>query len=267
MNVARCFASAIVILWSVTAQSGAAAPSTPVRLPPSNAGFDYQIGGAYRLPGGAGIVARDRSAAPVNRAYNICYVNAFQTQPQERLWWLRHHPTLILRDARGRPVEDTNWPDEYVLDVTTASKRAAIAEIVGRWIDGCARSGFDAVEFDNLDTYARFPSRIKAGDAAALARRLVVRSHRVELAAAQKNAAELIDRRDEIGFDFAIAEQCGEFAECAMFTAEYGDRVLVVEYRHEGFSVVCDKFPQLSVVLRDRSLVTPSEPQYRRDAC
>jgi Glycoside-hydrolase family GH114 len=266
-SVVRCLAVALVALGSGMPLADAAAPFRSVRLPPGNAGFDYQLGDPYRPPPGTRIVARDRSAAPAARAYNICYVNAFQTQPRERGWWLRHHPSLILRDIVGRPVEDSDWPDEYILDITTETKRTAIAGIVGSWIDGCARSGFDAVEFDNLDTYVRFPSRLDADDAAALARRLVLRAHLVALAAAQKNAAELTGRRTEIGFDFAIAEQCGEYDECRVYTAEYGDRVLVIEYRSDAFAVVCRQFPQLSVVLRDRTQLTPTDVRYRRSSC
>ena len=54
--------------------------------PPSNAGFDYQIGGDYPLPAGVSVVSRDWfSGRPApDPAYSICYVNAFQTQVDER---------------------------------------------------------------------------------------------------------------------------------------------------------------------------------------
>ena len=49
-------------------------------------------------------------------------------------------PGVQLFDQDGRP-----------LDTRTDAKRRQLARIVGRWIDGCAADGFDAVEFDNLD--------------------------------------------------------------------------------------------------------------------
>ena len=66
---------------------------------------------------------------------------------------------LILKDpSTGAYIKDTEW-DEYILDITTETKRQAIAEVVGGWIKGCAKSGFAAVEIDNLDSY----SRVKKG--------------------------------------------------------------------------------------------------------
>src|SRR5690606_18115219 len=56
---------------------------TAMQLPPPNARFDYQLGGAYTPPGGVQIVSRDREATPAAGAYNICYVNGFQIQPGE----------------------------------------------------------------------------------------------------------------------------------------------------------------------------------------
>jgi hypothetical protein len=83
--------------------------------------FDYQLGGTSdRLPTAASlvdfaVVARDSTDTPLTGAYNICYVNGFQSQPGDAAFWLAH-PDLMLRDADGRPVVDPNWPDEYVLD-------------------------------------------------------------------------------------------------------------------------------------------------------
>jgi hypothetical protein len=123
-------------------------------LPPLNAGLDYQLGGAYAPPAGVAIVSRDRRAAIAPGLYNICYVNGFQIQPDEEHFWLSEHAELVLRDSSGDPVVDEDW-DEMMLDVSTDEKRAAIAEIVGGWIRGCAADGFDAVEIDNLDSFSR----------------------------------------------------------------------------------------------------------------
>ncbi len=263
---ARTAAPAAATL-SVPARVAAPSSTPSFALPPPNAGFDYQLGGAYPPPPGVSIVTRDRTDAPSAGMYNVCYVNGFQTQPGESAWWAASHPTLILRANDGTPLIDPAWPGEYILDISTAANRTEIGSIVGAWIDGCATSGFHAAEVDNLDTYTRFASRLSVDDAIAMASVFASRAHTDGLAIAQKNAAELVVRRSELGFDFAVAEQCGEFDECGVFTAGYGDHVLVIEYQRAAFDATCAAFPQLSVVLRDVNLVTPSSGAYVRDAC
>src|SRR4051812_44914958 len=81
--------------------------------PPVNARFDYQLGGASPAPDGVTVVTRDRTARPAPDAYNICYVNAYQTQPGELGWWKRTHPVLLLR-YQGQLVHDPGWPGEVL---------------------------------------------------------------------------------------------------------------------------------------------------------
>jgi endo-alpha-1,4-polygalactosaminidase (GH114 family) len=242
-------------------------PPPSAALPPANGMLDYQLGGAYPPAGDVEIVSRDRTASPDPARYNICYVNGFQTQPGEDAMWLTDHPELLLRDSSGAPVIDPEWPDEFILDVSTTQKRADIAAIVGAWIDGCASAGFQAVEIDNLDTYTRFPDSLSEDAAVAMARTFADRAHDAGLAIGQKNAAELIDRRAATTFDFAVVEQCNEFTECDEFVAGYGDQVYVIEYMREPFEAGCEQFPQLSIVLRDVEVAVPGSPTYVRDAC
>jgi hypothetical protein len=243
------------------------APEGALTLPPANAGFDYQLGGAYPPPDGTSVVARDRTEAPAPGAYNICYVNGFQTQPGEGDWWLSEHPELILRDEGGDPVIDPGWPDEMLLDVTTPEKRAAIAAVVGGWIDGCGDDGFQAVEIDNPDTYSRSGGRISPDDAVATAALFTARAHGRALAIAQKNSLEIIDRHAEMGFDFAVAEECNRYDECAGYVEAYGDLVFVIEYDDSSFAQGCSDFPSLSLIRRDLGLSTPASPEYRFDGC
>ena len=60
----------------------------------------------------------------------------------------------------------------------------------------------------------------------------------------------------DIGFDFAVAEECGRWRECQGYVDTYGDHVLVVEYRKRDFRWTCDHVPELSVVRRDVDLST-----------
>lgn len=240
--------------------------SASVRLPTANVAIDYQLGGAYDPPAGVQWVSRDRNAPIAPGLYNVCYVNGFQIQPDEESFWLGEHPDLILRDASGDPVIDPDW-DEMLIDVSTAEKRAAIAAIVGDWIEGCASAGFDAVEIDNLDTYARSGGRLAEDDNVAMMRAFSDRAHALGLAIAQKNSAEIVGRRAELGTDFVVAEECNRYSECDTYTAVYGDLVFVIEYRRADFDRGCTDHPGLSIVLRDLDLVTPSMAAYVYDGC
>ncbi|TSB10168.1 endo alpha-1,4 polygalactosaminidase [Streptomyces benahoarensis] len=241
-----------------------AAPGT-VRLPPADAVFDYQLGGAYPPRDDVRVVSRDRTAQPAEGRYSVCYVNAFQTQPGAAVgWWRHHHPELLLHEDGddGPLVIDEDW-DEPLLDVSTSARRAAAAEVVGRWIDGCATAGFDAVEADNLDSYERSGGRLDADDAAAFARLLARRAHARGLAFAQKNTAGLLGERDRIGFDFAVTEECARYRECDRYLTAYDGRVLDIEYRTQDFTTGCRHWgDRLSLTLRDRDVRPEGEHGY-----
>ncbi|MFD7118550.1 endo alpha-1,4 polygalactosaminidase [Streptomyces sp. NPDC059922] len=248
-----------------------ASPTTghPVRPPRAHDPFDYQLGGAYDPPEGVRTVIRDRTAAPDPDpgVYNVCYVNAYQTQPDAVAWWRKNHPDLLLRDADGAIVVDEDW-QEPLLDISTDDHRDRLAGIVGGWIDGCADRGFDAVEADNLDSYLRSDGLLDRAQAAAFARLLAGRAHRAGLAIGQKNAAEMTGVRDGIGFDFAVAEECARYEECDVYADAYDDRVLVIEYRRADLTVACREWgDRLSVVLRDRDVVPAGEPGHVNARC
>ncbi|GAA1417991.1 endo alpha-1,4 polygalactosaminidase [Agrococcus citreus] len=234
-------------------------------------GLDYQLGGASDVGDDVTVVVRDREAPPAGVVLDVCYVNAFQTQPGELEWWSREHPELLLRDAAGDPVADPAWPDERILDSSTPSSRAAIAEIVGEWIDGCARAGFEAVELDNLDAWTRVDGLSQAGTLA-LASMLVDRAHAAGLAAAQKNALEAGQAGAAAGFDLVITEECARFDECGAYGALH-DRHLAVEYAGalpDGatFAAVCDRPGQPPLmVLRDAGLAPRGDPAHILERC
>nr|WP_278255346.1 endo alpha-1,4 polygalactosaminidase [Nocardioides convexus] len=130
-------------MFAALALTLALALTPAVTPPPPGGDVDYRTGGAVTPVRGVDVVVRDRTARPAAGRYNVCYVNAFQTQPDAAPFWRRHW-SLVLRRG-GRPVADEAW-GEWLLDIRTPAKRAALARIVGPWIDGCARSGYDAVE-------------------------------------------------------------------------------------------------------------------------
>ncbi|MFJ4166881.1 endo alpha-1,4 polygalactosaminidase [Microbacterium sp. NPDC089698] len=258
----------------------AATTSGVVRLPPTQGVFDYQLGGAYDLvqsdsgEHAPDVVARDATAAAPSTGYGICYVNGFQTQPGEASSWTTTRDSLLLHDADGQPETDPAWPDEYILDPSAADQRDGILAVIGPLIDGCARSGFAAVEIDNLDTWTRF-DRIDPEGAQVLARAYVERAHSAGLAIAQKNAAEIARiGHDKLGFDFAVVEECAAFHECGEYTQAYGTHVLQIEYPDSlkdagiDFSDVCaDPDRAALAILRDRVLLPRGEPGYIYDRC
>ncbi len=249
-----------------TPTTSASPTPAALRLPEPNAGFDYQLGGAYAPPSGVTVVSRDRTAAPAPGLFNICYVNGFQIQSGEVDFWKAEHPDLMLKDAKGKLVIDPDW-DEYMLDPRTPAQRSALAGVIGEWIVGCAAAGFDGVEIDNLDTFTRSDGLISEDDAVAQMRLFADAAHANGLAIAQKNSAEIVGRRDEMGTDFAVAEECDRYSECDVYTGAYGDHVLVIEYRRRDFDKGCAAYPNLSIVLRDLDLVTPTDKGYVHDAC
>lgn len=239
---------------------------------PTGVKFDYQLGGSYTPPAGVEIVTRDSTSKPAVGLYNICYINGFQTQSEDKSFWLTKHPTLVLRGSSGTPIHDPGWPDEMILDVSTAAKRAAIATVMDKTIDLCKAKGFNAVEFDNLDSYSRSHNLFSLADDVAEAELLVSRAHADHLAAGQKNTPELGSRgRDQIHFDFAVAEECYRYDECASYTRVYGARVLDIEYTDDlrgTFTSDCasKSIPPMTI-LRDVDLVTLSSKHYVYRSC
>lgn len=235
-------------------------------LPEANAPFDYQIGGAYTPPAGVRVVSRDRSSAPVVGLYNLCYVNGFQIQPDEESFWTTEHSDLILKDSKGDPVVDADW-NEMLLDTSTAEKRDQLAAIVGKWISGCKTAGFDAVEVDNLDSYARSSGRLTQANNVALMAQLSAAAHAIGLAIAQKNSSELLGSVAAMGTDFAVVEECNRYDECGDYQSAYGNRLFVIEYRTQDFEAGCAAYPELSIVLRDLNVSTPGSSGYVFQGC
>lgn len=245
-------------LAAVLALSVAAPASAQTGLPDPAVDWDYQIGGARPPAPGVGTVVRDRHDEPAG-GYDVCYVNAFQTQPDDKDFWRGHGRWSLVLKKAGRPVVDGAW-GEWLLDTGTPAKRQRLARIVGRWIAGCAADGFDAVEPDNLDSFSRSLGLLYRRDNLALARLLVRSAHRADLAIAQKNFAECTVCAERVGFDFAVAEECQRYDECGRYAEAYDDRVLVVEYDRASFEAACAAWgSRLPIVFRDLD-VSPGGP-------
>lgn len=246
----------------------AAAPAVADGPLPAGVVADYQLGGGYPPPKGVTAVVRDSTDQPAAGVYNICYVNGFQTQPGAE--W---PADLLLAGPDGAPLADPGWPDEFLLDIGSPRARAANLTRIVPAIRSCAEKGFDAVEFDNLDSYTRSAGRLDLEDALAFATMLVAEAGQSGLPAGQKNATGLGTRgRDEAGFAYAVAEGCHRWEECAAYVEVYGaDQVLGIEYVGDlrgSFAAACaDPDRPGSLILRDRPLAPAGAPGHVFDTC
>lgn len=251
-----------------TGPDGSTSQPGSVSALPVGGGLDYQLGVAYDPPPGVTTVVRDRTAPPLKGGYTLCYVNAFQSQPGDGKRW----DAGLLLEVDGKAVTDPDWPDETLLDTSTTAKRSRIVRTLAPWIAGCAKHGFDAVEFDNLDSYTRSHGALTRAHNVALARELTALAHDEGLAAAQKNIAEhAASLKKQVGFDLAVAEECAANRECDDYTRAYGDQVVDIEYTDhlpESFTSMCrqEGAPRL-MILRDRDLLGPKEKGHVHRAC
>ena len=134
-------------------------------------------------------------------------------------------------------------------------------------------NSFDAVEFDNLDSWTRSKGKLKKKHNVAMAKLLVKTAHGYGLAAAQKNTPELgTAGKKTIKFDFAVTEQCIQYRECSDYTKVYGQsRVFDIEYAEDldlTWAQACAHTDRPTrVILRDHDLTTPDNTAYVFAAC
>lgn len=251
---------------ALTRTPAASPPDGPtVTLPPYGP-IDYQLGGPYEPAPGTAVVTRDHRQPSDPGAYGVCYLNAFQTQPGERAFWDAEHPDLLLR-VDGEVVEDENWPGELILDTSTDARRAELVALLRGWVDGCADRGYQAIEPDNLDSYARSDGRLSEGDNLAVVGELAAYAHGRGLAVAQKNGAELGTRGREAGLDLAVSEDCQAYEECDAYLAVY-PVLLEIEYDQDAFEQACDaRAGSTAVLLRDLDVVPAGADGYLSRTC
>ncbi len=186
---------------------------------PIDTSFDvdmYDVDG-FEVPRGVIAGLHDDGSAVV------CYISAGS--------WERWRPDAGRFPERvlGR---SNGWPGERWLDI---SRRSVLRPIMERRLDMCARKGFDAVEFDNVDGYANrtgFP--LIGADQLRYNVMLANEAHRRGLSALLKNDLGQI-RALLPYFDAALNEQCHQYDECGRLDpfVEAGKAVFGVEYKLE----------------------------------
>jgi hypothetical protein len=150
----------------------------------------------------------------------VCYVDAGTFEN-----W-RPDAGAYPASVKGR---SNGWPGEVWLDIRATS---VLLPIIDARVAKCAAAGFDAVEFDNVDGYTNntgFP--LTATDQLNFNTALAGIAHNHSLGVGLKNDLDQLDALQS-SFDFAINEQCAQFAECDRYDGwtNAGKAVAEVEY-------------------------------------
>lgn len=134
----------------------------------------------------------------------VCYIDAGTWES-----W-RPDANEFPRSVLGK--NDSAWPGERWLNV--ARFGGALGRIMRARVAMCKRKGFNAVDFDNVDGYANDTGfHLTAAEQLRYDVFLANTAHRLGLAAALKNDLPQIPVLLRY-FDFAVNEQCFQYAEC-----------------------------------------------------
>lgn len=175
------------------------------------------------LYGADGVTPNTHAVRAIRRTggHAVCYVSAGSIEE-----W-RPDAADFPDSVIGRPLD--GWPGERWLDIR---QRALLRPVLRARADRCARAGFDAIDWDNVDGYRQvtgFP--LRADDQLAYNRMLASIAHERGLSAGLKN--DLTQIPALVGsFDFAVNEQCAEFDECDLVLpfSRAGKAVVQIEY-------------------------------------
>ncbi|UUN26472.1 endo alpha-1,4 polygalactosaminidase [Streptomyces sp. FIT100] len=166
-------------------------------------------------------------------------------------------------DAFPRAVlgKGNGWEGERWLDI----RRTDVLEpLMAERIDMCRDKGFDAVEPDNMDGYANdtgFP--LTAADQLRYNRLIARLVHERGMAAGLKNDLDQIP--ELVGeFDFAVNEQCAQYAECERLTPFVAAGKAVF---HAEYDLPADRFCPESRRLGLSSLLKKYELGVWRESC
>lgn len=179
------------------------------------------------LYGPNGRTPNAKAVAAIHRVggYAICYIDAGTWEdwrPDANVF-----PSYLLGLPNG-------WPGERWLNI---SDLGVLLPIMKKRVAECARAGFNAVEFDNVDGYTNDTGfTITAKEQIRYNEALARLAHIYGLAVGLKNDYGQI-RTLESYFDFAVDEQCVQYHGCnllepfisagkAVFDVEYEGRVL-----------------------------------------
>ena len=135
------------------------------------------------------------------------------------------------------------WAGERWLDIRRVAK---LKTLMTERVEMCARKGFDAVEFDNVEAYANDSGfDLSGSDQKAYNLMLAGLAHDQGLAVGLKNDLGQV-KALEPAFDFAVNEECFSYDECNKLAPfiNAGKAVFHVEYEM-GTAEFCDEANEL----------------------
>ncbi|MFJ2158090.1 endo alpha-1,4 polygalactosaminidase [Streptomyces sp. NPDC087856] len=163
----------------------------------------------------------------------ICYVDG-GTWEQWRPDAAAFPASLLGNGVAGGP-DGQPWPGEKWFDIRNTS---VLLPLIDARVAKCQNAGFDAVEFDNVDSYRNNPGfPVTAANQLTYNKGLAGLAHNHNLSVALKNDLDQVP--DLVGsFDFAINESCQEYNECNTLAPflNAGKAVFQIEYSDDGSS-------------------------------
>jgi hypothetical protein len=124
-----------------------------------------------------------------------------------------------------------------------------------------------------LKTFTRSDDLLTQANNLAFANLLATYAHSKGLAIAQKNTGDIGSAGKDIGFDFAVVEECQRYNECEKYSNVYGSNFIEIEYTNAPsaaslFSAACkDRGSSVSVILRDIKVVPKGSKGYSYKEC
>jgi len=219
--------------------------------------FDIDLYVDQKVSGDGNFVVNTAAVDAIHAAggHAICYVDAGDAET-----YRPDYDRFVEFDEAcdgcliGNPFSQV-FPDEFFLNINNdQGQRTFILRVNEERLQKCADAGFDAVEWDIIDTFEDPHSgfNISARSQLMFNTRLANLAHRYGLSVAMKNdpsqVAELLPY-----FDFAVVEECFEWNYCAgnpepgeVAFVEAGKAVFEVEYRLTR-AEFCDRAAELGI--------------------
>ncbi|MHB8555401.1 MAG: endo alpha-1,4 polygalactosaminidase [Candidatus Dormibacteria bacterium] len=199
-------------------------PGAPACVQPRVYDIDLYVDSSVS---GRNDVLNRRAVAAIHAAgaFAVCYVDAGTWES-----WrpdARRFPASVLGRRSG-------WPGERWLDIRRLNVLLPIMMARAR---GCARAGFNAIDWDNVDGYQnRTGFRLTAPEQLRYNLALAKIAHQLGLAAGLKNDYGRVAALAGT-FDFGVDEQCSYYRECSALTPflKLGKPVYDVEYTAAAF--------------------------------
>ncbi len=159
----------------------------------------------------------------------VCYMDVGTYEPG------RPDSSAFPASLLGNAVQ--GWPGEYWLDVRPSGPNyATLQSIMTARFQVCQSKGFDAVEPDNIDSYANNPGfPTTAADQLAYNEWVATTVHGFGMAVLQKNDLDQISSLLPY-FDGLLDEECNKYAECGLLApyVSAGKPVWDAEYTQDG---------------------------------